>query len=86
MQWDNLSSMLQGLQLESRPNRLRWIPEVMDIFLVSSARSYLDDGMLFLGGTETWSSNWVPIKHNILVRRIHIQCTPLMRDCLIEVS
>ena len=53
MQWDNVISMVQDLHLESRPDRWGWILDVTDSFSVSSARSFLDGGMVFSGGEKT---------------------------------
>lgn len=46
-QWDRLLSITQNIQLQSIPNRLRWIIDTSDTFYVYSTRGYIDDNILF---------------------------------------
>lgn len=47
-----------------------------DSFSISSTRVFLDSGMLFIRGMETWWNNRVPIKVNIFVWRLRLFSTP----------
>lgn len=68
--------LMQNLELQPRQDRLGWIYDALEIYIVSSAYFLLDSSFLLAGGMETRWNNYVPIKLNILIWRLTLQSAP----------
>lgn len=78
LHWEGFSSLIESISLSLVPNRWVWSLSVMGDYMVSSARSYIDEKTLLVSNSTTRWIKEFPIKINVFAWRLSLDKLPTM--------